>query len=40
VQLTGSVDDIAEGAVLAAYLDHIVVAENARPVRSTLATSY
>jgi sulfate-transporting ATPase len=39
VQIAGSVDDIAEGAVLAAYLDHVDVAENARPVRSTLATS-
>jgi sulfate-transporting ATPase len=39
VQLAGSVDDIAECAVLAAYLDPVDVAENAHPVLSTSATS-
>jgi sulfate-transporting ATPase len=39
VQLAGSVDDIAECAVLGAYLDPVDVAENARPVLPTPATS-
>jgi sulfate-transporting ATPase len=39
VQLAGSVDDIAESAVLGAYLDPVDVAENARPVLPTPATS-
>jgi sulfate-transporting ATPase len=38
VQLAGSVDDIAECAVLGAYLDPVDVAENARPVLPTPAT--
>ncbi|MDQ1425873.1 MAG: hypothetical protein QOD72_3371 [Acidimicrobiaceae bacterium] len=39
VQLAGSVDDIAEGAVLTAYLNPVEVAENAHPVLSASATS-
>jgi sulfate-transporting ATPase len=38
VQLAGSVDDIAESAVLGAYLDPVDVAEHARPVLPTPAT--
>jgi ABC-type branched-subunit amino acid transport system ATPase component len=38
VQLAGPVDDIAERAVLAAYLDPVDVAENPSPALSGLAT--
>jgi sulfate-transporting ATPase len=39
VQLAGSVDDIAERAVLGAYLDPVDVPENANSVLSTSATN-